>query len=139
MFFNFISRFVSLELWENHSFLRRKLFFKKVFQKIISGENDFPPEKVPNCQISFYFFHPGNIPLKSGKDFLSKSNLTVWTLFGAGKILSRYNFSKNFFLEKNISGENNFHPRKKSKLSDFILFFHPGKRSSNFFHLRIWR
>ena len=41
MFFNFISRFVSLELFlgENHSFLRRKLFFKKVFQKIISGEN----------------------------------------------------------------------------------------------------
>ena len=58
MFFNFISRFVSLELWENHSFLRRKLFFKKVFQKIISGENDFPPEKSSKLSDFILFFSP---------------------------------------------------------------------------------
>ena len=99
----------------------KNFFFKKLFlERII-----LTPKKVPNCQISFHFSPPGNIPLKSGKDFLSKSNLTVWNFFGAGKILSRYNFSKKFFLKKLFLERIILTPKKVQTVRFHFNFFTP--------------
>ena len=69
-----------------------------IFQKIISGENDFPPEKVPNCQISLW---RKIFPRFQGKIFLQNEICQFGTFSGPKLFSPEIIFQKIFFKTKN--------------------------------------